>query len=93
MKNKEINFREKLKNIPQIDKLITYCYNQLKVTLPQIYLKKIINQEIKQLKLDIKTCSIKYDINTYTYQLVKKRVLVTTGIKLDLELEIIGKKI
>ena len=74
MKPDSTNFRRKLKKIPSVDELISYCMNQFKIALPHAYLKKIIKAELISIKSLIKEKKIVSNIKEKVYEDVIKKV-------------------
>ena len=74
MKNKTENFRGKLKDIPSIDELISFCLKQLEIKLPHHYIKKSIQIEIKKIKFAIINGDISSNIRESTYTIISKKI-------------------
>jgi len=74
VKTDSTNFRRKLKKIPSVDELISYCMNQFKIVLPHTYLKKIINAELISIKSLIKEKKIVSNIKEKVYEVIIKKV-------------------
>ena len=76
MKSNTQNFREKLKQIPSVDELILYCIKQLKVSLPKVYLKKIIKIELEKIKGLIVSGEISSSIKKNVFKTVSDKIIL-----------------
>ena len=79
MKLDSTNFRRKLKKVPSVDELISYCMSQFKIVLPHTYLKKIINSELISIKSLIREKNIVSNIKEKVYDVIIKKVEFEMG--------------